>query len=173
MTFERNIPMARKKSYSNTNVPVSRSRAAIDELLKKWGVSGIQWEDNFEDGFSQIRFRWKVPDRSYESVARFRIDIELESKLEELAIDKRSGRFSEKKYQRLKNERGRREHRVLYNLLKNMLQAIEDKIIPADAIFLPWMEDSEGNTVYEKVAPAIASFSNQSFQKAISSKENP
>ena len=155
-----------RRAYEGTSVAVGRSREQIDEILRRWGVSGIQWEDDYENGLAQLRFKWKREDNS-ELVARFRVELESDEELNELAVDKRSGQFSEKKYERIKADRGKREHRVLLNLLKNMFEAIEEGIIPAEALLLPWIEDSTGQTVYEKVEPNLHQLASKPLHKAL------
>lgn len=162
--------MARKKAYEETTVAVSKSREQIDKILRNWGVVGIQWEDDFDKGVSQLRFRWKRDDES-ELVARFRIGIDSEESLVEKSKDQRSGNFSQKKYDRIKLDRGKREHRVLLNLLKNMFEAIDAGIIPAEAVLLPWIEDVDGQTVYDKVAPKLYRLMSTPFHKALGSTE--
>lgn len=157
-----------RKAYEGTSVAVGRSREQIDEILRRWGVTGIQWEDDYERGLAQLRFKWKREDGSG-LVARFRVELESDEELSELAIDKRNGQFSEKKYERVRAERGKREHRVLLNLLKNMFEAIEEGIIPAEALLLPWLEDSTGQTVYDKIEPQLHQLASKPLHKALSS----
>lgn len=140
----------RGKAYGGTTVAVSRSREQIDAILLKWGVAGIQWEDDYDIGRAQLRFRWKRED-GVELVARIRVDLDSEDDLRELAVDQRNGQFSEKKFERVRADRGKREHRLLLNYLKNMFEAIEAGIIPAESLLIPWIEDATGMTVYEKI----------------------
>lgn len=160
----------RHKAYENTTVAVSRSREQIDEILRNWGVTGIQWEDDYKNGFATLRFRWvRDAEDEAELVARFRVDLDSEDDLRELAVDKRSNKFSDKKYDRIKAERGKREHRVMLNLLKNMFEAIDEGIMPAEALLLPWIEDSEGKTVYDKIAPRLHQLATTPLHKALAS----
>lgn len=151
---------------SETLVAVSKSRATIDKILSKWGVIGIQWEDDFDIGLAQLRFRWKRENGS-ELVARFRIEVDSEEGLKEKAKDGRSGIFSEKKYNRLKINRGKKEHRILLNLIRNMFAAINEGIIPAEALLLPWLEDGDGYTVYDKISPRLDLLSTKPLYDAI------
>lgn len=157
----------RNKAYENTTVAVSKSREQIDEIIRKWGVTGSQWEDDYEKGFATLRFRWKREDES-ELVARFRVDLDSDEELRALAIDKRNNQFSEKKYERIRLDRGKREHRILLNLLKNMFEAIDEGIMPAEALLLPWLEDSEGMTVYDKLEPRLGQLATQPLHKMLS-----
>jgi len=154
------------RAYEGTPVSVSKSRSSIDNILLKWGVIGVQWDDDYENGVAQLRFRWKRADDSV-LVARFRIEVDSEESLNEKARDGRSGMFSAKKYARLKMDRGKREHRVLFNFLKSMFEAIEQGIIPAEALLLAWLEDVDGKTVHDKLAPRIGVLSSIPFHKAL------
>ncbi len=161
------------RAYANTTVAISKSREEIDDIIRKWGVVGIQWEDDFDIGYASLRFRWKRDNEEQsELVARFRLDMESEETLSELAIDKRTGLFSDKKYDRLKADRGKREHRILLNLLKNMFEAIEEGIMPAEALLLPWIEDSTGKTVYEKLEPNLNQLSSIPLHKVLTAGDD-
>jgi len=128
-------------------------------------VSGIQWEDDFERGVVNLRFRWENDGTHY--VARYQIALDDDEQLREHAIDGRSGKPSEKKFERLKAERGKREHRILAAFLKNVFEAVEQGIIDAEAVFLPWIEDSEGLTVYERIGPVMKKIGTTSLPKAL------
>lgn len=142
----------KKRAYEQTNVSVNKSRQDIADILTKWGVTGISWTDNFDTGSSTLRFRWSKGSASY--TARWTLGIPSDDDLAEKAIDKRNGKFSQKKLERLKLKRGKREHRLLYHVLKNMFEAIEDGLMEAEEGLLPWIEH-EGTTVYEKIRPML------------------
>lgn len=165
------MPRSRKRAYEETTVAVSKSRDQINSIVQRWGAVGIQWEDDFEKGIAQLRFRWHRDDKN-DLVARFRIEVDSEEDLQSKAVDGRSGQFSKKKYDRLLAARGKREHRVLLNLLKNMFEAIEEGIIPAESVLLPWIEDVDGQTVYDKIAPNLHQLTSIPLHKALApSKE--
>lgn len=164
-----------RKAYSNTSVGIAKSREEISDILVRWGVTGIQWEDEFELGYAQLRFKWRRESDEGEEgeegepiVARFRVTVESDEELKKEAIDKRNNQFSEKKFERIKADRGKREHRLLLNLLKNMFESIEEGIIPAEALLLPWIEDVSGMTVYEKIEPNIGMLSGSTLKKSLS-----
>ena len=160
----------RRKFTDDTSVAITRSRKEIDDILKEWGVKGIQWEDNFDTGETTLRFRWKREVDDSELVARFHVAIPSDDKLKELAIDKRtSGKFSQKKFERLKLERGKKEHRVLASFIKNAFEAINEGIIPAEALLMPWLEDATGKTVYDKVEPVLGQLASSPLHMALKS----
>lgn len=165
------VAKSRKRAYEETTIAVSRTREQIGIILVKWGVAGIQWEDQFDEGIAQLRFRWQREDGS-ELVARFRLEVDGEEALKKKAIDGRSGQFSQKKYARLLAARGKREHRIMLNLLKNMFEAITEGIIPAESVLLPWIEDASGETVYDKLAPKLHQLSSTSLYKALAQSED-
>ena len=145
----------RRRAYEDTTVSISRTREEIDEILRRWGVAGIQWEDDFDRGIVNLRFRWRNEDDGVEYVARYQMTFDDEEKLREKAIDQRNGKFSEKKFERLQKDRGKQEHRVLLNFLKNVFEAVDSGIIQAAEVFLPWLEDAEGMTVFERIGPIM------------------
>ena len=166
------MPRRRKRAYEGTSVSIGRSREEIDLLLRNWGVSGIQWEDDFKRGIVNLRFRWENKNDKSSYIARFQLALDDDEKLEELSIDGRSGKPSEKKLDRLKAERGKREHRVLSAFLKNVFEAVEQGIIDAEAVFLPWIEDSEGLTVYERLGPVMKRLNITTLPKALKSAKS-
>ena len=102
------------KAYEKTSVGISKSRGDIDSILRKWGVTGISWGEDYDSGIIILRFRWRREEDGQQYSARFTIQIETDRELEKKSIDNRSGRHSDKKHLRLKNNRGKREHRVLF-----------------------------------------------------------
>ena len=162
----------RRPAYETTNVSISRTREQIDDILKRWGVGGIQWQDDFDRGRVTLRFRWKNEDDGIRYVARYHMDFDDEEKLRKKAVDGRTGKFSEKKFERVQKERGKQEHRVLLNFLKNVFEAVDSGIIDAAQIFLPWLEDVEGVTVYERIGPVMKRLAASTLPNALGPAED-
>jgi len=162
----------RRRGLETASVSITKTREEIDTILKKWGVDGIQWEDDFENGIVNLRFRWKKDDTRF--VVRYRLEIDSEEKLRENAVDGRSNnkKFSEKKYNRLLAERGKKEHKLLAAFLRNTLEAVEQKIVTAEAVFLPWLEDAEGVTVFERIEPVINQLGSAPLHKALKANDD-
>jgi len=156
----------KSKAYASTSVTIGRTREQIDGILREWGVKGVQWEDDFESGCVTLRFRWQNED-GVEFVARYRLEMENDEQIRAEAIDKRNGKFSQAKYDRLVKEQGKREHRLLLNFLKNVFEAVSEGIISAEAVFLPWLEAGDGLTIYERIKPAMNQLGSASLPKAL------
>lgn len=157
----------RKKAYSSTQVTINKSRDDIEEVLRNWGVQGIQWEDDFKNDRSILRFRWLREEDEKIYVARFILDFEPLEDIKKRAIDQRNNKFSKLKFERLIKYRGKREHRLLYMFLKNTFEAVSQGIIQAEAVFLPWLEDGEGVTLFERIAPVMGSLGAATLPKAL------
>lgn len=155
------------RAFEKTSVGISKSRGDVDAVLRKWGVTGISWAEDYDTGIIVLRFRWKRQDDGHLFSARFTIQVKTDEELEELAVDKRSGRFSDKKYLRLKNARGKREHRVLFHMLKNLFDAVQEGLMLPEQAFLPWIEDVDGVTVFERIGPIMDALPTQSLHKAL------
>jgi len=155
------------KAYDNTSVGIAKSRGDIDVILRRWGVTGISWGEDYDSGIVVLRFRWKREDDGQQYSARFTIQIETDKELEEKAIDQRSGRHSDKKHLRLKNNRGKREHRVLFYMLKSLFEAVEEGLMVPEQVFLPWIEDVEGITIFERIGPVMGELTGASLPKAL------
>lgn len=136
-----------------TAVPIARSRQEIDRLLREWGAEAIQWSDDFKGGRVSLRFLWVRDEARY--IARFTIMIPTDEQLASRATDGRSGRFSETKLRRMVISRGRQEHRLLLLWLKAALNAVEGGLVSPAAIFLPFLEGSNGKTVGEEAIPRL------------------
>lgn len=157
----------RKRTHERTTLSIARTREQIDRILKRWGVAGIQWEDNFEKGVVNLRFRWKNEDDGIQYVARYQMTFEDDEKLREKAVDGRNQKFSRKKFDRLKKERGKQEHRVFLRFLSNVIETVNSGLIDVVQVFLPWLEDAEGVTVFERIGPVMSKLSTSSLPKAL------
>ena len=143
-----------RKAYSGTQVGVEKSRAAIAKILQQWGASGVQWEDDLRgNGMATLRFRW--PHKGAQLVVRIR--------LTPTVRPIRGTKAAEKK---LENER-KRLHRVAYFWLKSQHEAVEAGLFKAEEVILPWLEDSEGNTLGEAIRPHLADFETADFRRRL------
>lgn len=126
-------------SYAkDTGVPVARSRAQIESLLRDWDCDGIQWTDLFKEHRCELRFIWNHDGNRY--CARFAINLE------------------DPKYELTEKQQGQRTRscfRILYNWIRAALNAVDAGIVPAEAIFMPFLEDANGQTVAEVIGPRI------------------
>jgi len=104
-------------------------------------------------------------------MARFVIKLPSKEEFEEQAIDGRTGNVSENKLQKLLGARGKRENRVLLLWLKAALNAVQEGIVDAETIFLPFFEDAQGNTVAEMVLPKMGKLLHGSAAKLLPSPQ--
>lgn len=143
-----------RKYARETTVAVAKSRQEIDSILRKWGANQLQWSDDYEGGRAQLRFLWKHEDVSY--VARFNIQLPTDEDLRSESVDGRTGGFSQTKYDKAVKRRGMVEHRELCFFIKAAFVAVEAGIIPAEHIFLPFIEGGDGLTVAEAIMPRLS-----------------
>jgi len=142
-----------RRFAEDTAVPISRSRGEIDQLLREWGATGLQWTDEYDRDLVSLRFVWPHEGNRY--MARFSIKLPSRNDFEGQAIDKRSQTVSEAKLERLMRGRGRQEHRVLLLWLKAALNAVDAGIVKAQEVFLPFLEGKDGRTVAEVAVPQL------------------
>jgi hypothetical protein len=142
-----------RRYAQDTAVPIARSRGQIDELLRDWGVNGIQWSDDYQQDRVTLRFIWEHGGLRY--MARFEVKLPGREELAADAVDGRSGRLSENKLRALLADRGRSEHRLLLLWLKAALNAVDAGIVSAEALFLPFLEGADGRTFAEAAAPHL------------------
>lgn len=142
-----------RRYAEDTSVPISRSRAEVDRLLREWGAEAVQWSDEYAHDCVNLRFVWPKGEARY--IARFRLRLPTRVDLEPQARDGRTGRTSEGKLRRLLEDRGKREHRALLLWLKGALNAVDLGLVEAEAIFLPFMGGKDGRTVGEVFVPRM------------------
>lgn len=142
-----------RRYAEDTQVPISRSRAEIDRMLRDWGADAIQWSDDFKHDKVLLRFLWTWEERQY--VARFSIALPSRAELSCQAIDRRTRRVSENKLDALMQARGRTEHRILALWLKAAFNAVNAGIVTAEALFLAFFEGRDGQTVAEVALPRL------------------
>lgn len=158
-----------RRYAENTAVPISRSRGEIDRLLREWGAEAIAWADDFKHDCVNLRFVWPHDDARY--MARFRLRLPSRNSLERDAIDGRTGRVSENKIAKLMDERGKREHRTLLIWLKGALNAVEMGLVSAEALFLPFLEGLDGQTVSEVLVPKMGRLLEGSAERLLPAME--
>lgn len=140
----------------DTAVPIARSRGEIDKLLRSWGATGIQWTDEFERDRVMLRFVWARGDARF--TARFEINLPTATSLEPQARHGRSGQLLPDKMRRLLEARGKHEHRLLLLWIKAALNATDAGIVPAEVLFLPFIEVKAGSTtVAQMTIPQLKS----------------
>ena len=142
-----------RRFAEDTSVPVARSRAQIDDLLRAWGCSGIAWIDDFDSGLVKLQFKWKREQQLY--LAQFDLRLPDDGQLRKRARHDRTGAFLETKFRNLCDARGRQEHRVLLLWLKAALNAVEAGIIDPALIFLPFLVGRNGATFGAVALPRL------------------
>jgi hypothetical protein len=146
--------MVRSRRYARqTTVSVAKSREEINTMLRSWGATGFQWSEDVDKGKAMLRFMWRYGDKNF--MARFVISMPSDSQLRTTCVDGRNGAFSQRKYDEAIKRHGMVEHRELALLLKAIFVAVSAGIIDAEAIFLPFIEDDDGQTVADILLPRL------------------
>jgi hypothetical protein len=145
-----------RRFAEDTAVPVTKSRAEIDRLLREWGARGLQWTDDWEHGRIALKFLWRAADGK-DYMARFAVALPTDEELRTASHHggKAHAVFLPQKFQRLAEGRGRQEHRLLALWLKAALNAVAAGIVSAETLFLPFLEDRHGKTVAEIALPRL------------------
>jgi len=142
-----------KRFAKDTAVPISRSRDEVQKLLRQWEADAIRWTDDFAQDRVMLEFVWAHNGARYS--ARFALQLPNATMLRPSAVDGRTRRFSEAKMRKLMEARGKREHRTLLLFLKGAFEAVEEGIITAEQLFLPFLVGRDGRTVSEVLLPKI------------------
>lgn len=142
-----------RRFAEKTQVPISRSRGEIDQLLREWGADAIQWSDDLKNNKVMLRFLWTWQDHQY--VARLTIGLPTAKDLEKNAINKKTGGISQSKLNALLTGRGRQEHRVLALWLKAAFNAVAAGIVTAESLFMAFFEGKDGQTLGEVALPKM------------------
>lgn len=132
-----------------TKVPVERSRAQLEGLLRRYGCTGFVsgWQDNvvligfaFGEPAREVKFVLVMPSREDE-VVRY---------------NNRGYEKTEKQMQDTMAQEERRRWRALNLVVQAKLEAVESGIATFDQEFLPYIVLPGGQTVAEVVQPKIA-----------------
>lgn len=142
-----------RRYAQDTAVPIARSRAEIDKLLRKWKVTGIQWTDEFDKDRVTLQFAFPHEGRTYG--ARFTLRLPTREDLKGSAIHGGTGRLLEARLQKLLDGRGKQEHRLLLLWLTAAFNAVAGGLVPVEQLFLPFLVDESGRTVGEIIGPKL------------------
>jgi len=142
-----------KKFAEDTTVSITKSRGEIDELLRRWDCDGIRWTDMLKKSRAILEFNWARGGAEY--LARIVVEHPTDETLRERSGNAASGKFMESKYKKAKELAGRQEHRVLCLFLKGAFNAIENELIAAEVIFLPFFVGRDGRTIAEIAIPRL------------------
>lgn len=138
-----------RRFAENTTVPIAKSRGEIDSLLRKWGVTGIQWSDDFSTALVRLRFVW------LHQKVQYRAHIDLKLKTDEQLRREMWGSSTSSKMEKARANNGKAEHRLLLLWLKAMFNAVEGGLIDAERLFLPFLEGTDGRTVADVALPRM------------------
>lgn len=134
---------------ATTTVPVAKSRAQIDKLLRDWACDGVRWTDHFNEGRAILEFTWTPEQSETTYMARFEIVDPEEKNLDQ-------GR--------------RRIHRILRVFLMGQINAVAEGLVSLEEVFLPHIVGPDGKTVAQQMLPRmpelISSSASQLFLEA-------
>lgn len=136
-----------------TTVPISKTRCEIDDLLRAWRADGIRWTEDREGGRFVLEFLWKHEGASF--LARFTVLMPSEKTLRARSLHAKTGMLVESKLRRQRELAGRHEHRILLLWLKACFNAVKAKLTTAEAVFLPFLVGTDGQTVAEAALPRL------------------
>lgn len=139
-----------RRFAEDTSVPVARSRAAIDALLRDWGCTGLGWSDDFDAQRAALRFRWTHEGVEY--LARFVVQLPDDAALKKTM---RASYPTRKQLDDYREQRARQAYRVLLLWIKAALNAVDAGLVSAASVFLPWLEGADGRTVAEVALPRL------------------
>ena len=132
--------MKPKRFAAYSQSPIANTRMEIEKLLSKWGCKKVGFFDHYDEQRVEIQFVW-LADDGIPYAGRFVLDVR-PCKLSELGASKIDAEV-----------RGR--WRALLYFLRSALGAVEAGIIEAEALFLPWLLQGNGQTVSEALLPRL------------------
>ena len=137
-----------------SDVPIERSRAKIENLLRTWGCRQIGWLEDTSTSVRIYEVQFSLLGEQGERLtARFHIELEQE---EGLTV-------------RQQERRDRGKFRTLFLWLEGALRAVDAGIVPPEAIFLAWLAGPDGTTVWEAVQPHLAKLATGSARALLGS----
>lgn len=153
--------MTRRRYAEGTTVSREKSQEAISRLLRSHDVQGVQWGENFHEGFVQLQFLWERDEQQY--LTKVKLKVPTEEEIEAKACHATTGAFLPTKYEKLIKDTGKREFRVLHMFLKMFFEVIDSETILGpngepirpEEIFLPFLVGNDGKTVLEVTADRL------------------
>ena len=134
--------------YRDTSVPVERSKTQIREALKRAGARGLQLEEEWADGGKVesclVRFLWPTDSGN---IIRVRF----------AATPLPPERGARGGWKVTVEQRERQAWRGLAWYIESLVKAATFGLIPFEAVFLAYFEDSTGRTIGEALIPQIES----------------
>ncbi len=151
-------------AYSETSVPVERSKESIRQLLIAAGARGVQFSEDFTEHLINVKFAKQIGDNLR--------TVSVSLKVPEPAQPKRASRngtWRGGKYHAPKGEADRWQqmeratYRALHWWLKSQFEAVEFGLMSFEDVFLAhfeWMIDGQRTTVGALVLPHLSNGSN-------------
>lgn len=135
------------KYAAKTGVPVARSRAEIEDTLKRYGAGAFMYgtrETNVVIGFEvnkrQIKMTMTMP------------------ALKEFERDGRGAQRTTKALEKAHDQACRQRWRALALVVKAKLEAVETGVATFEQEFLPYMVLPGGRTVAEELIPKLSAY---------------
>lgn len=121
-----------------SEVPVTKTRMEIEQLLEKWGCSKVGILADHETDDVEVQFMWRKDDALF--AARFAVN---------LAPDEA---YTTQRQQQME-QRGKM--RALLYFLRSAFAAVDVGIIEPEQVFLPWLVTGTGETVSQALLPRM------------------
>lgn len=131
---------------ADTKVPVERSRAEIERILKRYGADQFVYGEDSETSSALIAFR------AHRRHVRVRLSLPT---LDEARRTPAGRTRAQGAAQTAHAQEARRRWRALALIIKAKLEAVESGITTFEEEFLPWTVLPSGETVAEWTAPQI------------------
>lgn len=134
---------------ANTSVSAEKSRQEIESLLQRTGVEQLGYLSQNRTGIAAIAFT--------RNQCHYRIEIKLPSRDEKRFQATHGGSRKATQQQSYKawDQECRRLWRSLHLVVKGLLVAVEDRVMPFEQAFLPWLVWGDGLTVTQKLLPIV------------------
>ena len=133
--------MSQLKSYSNTQVALSKTQESLDKLLAAHGIQANRWthfaEVGAKPGSVVFEFEWrKTPEKL---PLGFKIAVDYKGEGGPQGGQKGTTR--------------EQAGRALYWHVKNLFDAVDFGIVDLEQAFMPYLLLPDGDTAYERWAP--------------------
>lgn len=138
-------------AYRKTAVPVSRSQDQIRKLLINFGVSGVQFSENFESGEINVRFAKMVAGNPRTVSVSMHIP-------EPQPMRRRTTRGKSNSANDRREQMAKATYRALHDWLKAQFVAVEFGLLTFEDVFLShfeWMIEGQRTTVGKILIPRL------------------
>jgi hypothetical protein len=146
--------------YENSNADPMKAQGRIQQILRKFGIQRIVFDDDIENNTITIIFKFqdipvKIP-VNYKELAQKFMDVEPWNSRRRCSSEEYEFKIAEKAY--------KASYSMLEDLIKSMISIVNLGAFSFEEIFLGFFMGKDGKRVSEVLVPQLNGFKGAGFQ---------